>query len=52
MNKNPVIDSRLIGPKAKLLVPTNKSQFGIFDDPDSDNWNDNVMNGEKKYNIR
>ena len=32
---------------AKLLVPKNKSQFRLLDDPDSVNWNDYKMNGEK-----
>ena len=47
MNKNGVINSSLITPLAKLLLPTNKSHFRLYDDPDSHNWNDYVMNGEK-----
>ena len=47
MNKNGVIHSSLIRPIAKLLVPTNKSLFRLYDDPDSDNWKDYEMNGEK-----
>ena len=47
MNKNEVIHSSLIRSIAKLLVPKNQSQFRLLDDPDSDNWNDYKMNGEK-----
>ena len=47
MNKNEVSHSSLIRPIAKLLVPKNKSQFTLVDDPDSHNWNDYKMNGEK-----
>ena len=47
MRKNGVIHSCFIRPIAKLLVPTNKSQFRLYDDPDSDIWNDYVTNGEK-----
>ena len=47
MNKNEVIHSRLIRPIAKPLVPKNKSQFRLVDDPDSDNWNDYQMKREK-----
>ena len=47
MIKNGIIDSILIRPIAKLLIPTNKGQFRLYDDPDSDNWNDYAMNGEK-----
>ena len=36
MNKNGVIHSTLIRPVAKLLVPSNESQFRFHDDPDSD----------------
>ena len=52
MNKNGVFLSNSVKPIVKLLVPTNKSQFRLYDDPDSDNWNDYVMNVEKrtKYN--
>ena len=50
MNKNGVTDSSLIRPKAKLLVPTNRSQFRFYDDPDSDNWNDYVTIGKKFQN--
>ena len=47
MKKNGVVHSILIRPIAKHLVPRNKSQFRLLDDPDSDNWNDYKMNGEK-----
>ena len=47
MNKNEVIHSSLIRSIAKLLVPKNKCQFRLIYDPDSDNWNDFKMNGEK-----
>ena len=47
MNKNEVIHRSLIRPLAKLLVPRNRSQFRLDDDPDSDNWNDYEMNGQK-----
>ena len=52
INQSGEIHSKLIRPIAKLLVPTIKSHFRLYDDPDSDNWNDYVMNGEKdtKYN--
>ena len=32
---------------SKILVPRRKSQFQLFGDPDSDNWNDYIMKGEK-----
>ena len=47
MNKIGVIESTLMRPIAKLLVPTNKNQFRSYDKPDSDNWKDYIMNGEK-----
>ena len=47
MNKNGIVDSSLIRPIVKLLVPKNKSQFRLDDDPDSENWNDFKMDGEK-----
>ena len=47
MNKKEVFHSSLIRPIAKLLVPKNRSQFRLIDDPDSDNWKDYKMNGEK-----
>ena len=47
MNENEIIHSNLIRPTAKLLVPKNKNQFRLVDDPDSENWNDFLMNGEK-----
>ena len=47
LNKNWVIHSTLIRPRAKVLVPSNKSHFWFRDDPDSDNWNDFEMNVEK-----
>ena len=31
----------------KLLEPTNKSQFRLFDDLDTNKWNDCLPNGEK-----
>ena len=46
-DKKEVIHSILIRPIAKPLVPKNKRQFRLLDDPDSDNWNDYKMNGEK-----
>ena len=36
LNKNGVIHSSLIRPLSKLLVPTNESQFRLYDDHDSD----------------
>ena len=47
MNKNEVIHSRLFRSIAKLLVPKNKSQFRLVEDPDSDNWNDYQMKARK-----
>ena len=47
LNKNGIIQWSLITPKEKLLVLTNGSQFRLYHDPDSDKWNDLVMNGEK-----
>ena len=47
LNKSEAVHSSLIRPVAKLLVPKNKSQFRLADEPDSDNWNDCRMNGEK-----
>ena len=47
LNKNEVIDSSLSRPIAKLLVPENKSQFRLLDDPDGDNCNDYKIHGEK-----
>ena len=47
MNKNEVIHSSLVRPIEKILVPKNESEFRLLDDPDSDNWNDYKMNGEK-----
>ena len=44
MNKNEIIHSRLIRPKAKLLVPENESQFRLLDDLGSHNRNDYIMN--------
>ena len=41
----------MIRPLSKLLVRTNKSQFRLYDDPDSVNWNDYIMNGEKQYMV-
>ena len=42
----------MIRPIAKIFLPTNESQIRLYDDPDSDDWNNYVMNGEKvtKYN--
>ena len=37
----------MIRPVAKRLIPKNKNQFRLLDDPDSDNWNAYKMNGEK-----
>ena len=47
MNKIGVIHASLIRPITKLLVQKIKSQFRLLDDPDSDNWKDLKMNGEK-----
>ena len=47
MNKNVVFHTNLIRPIAELLVPANKRQFRLLDDPDSDNWNDYIMNAAK-----
>ena len=47
INKNEIIESSLIRPIAKLLVPKNKSQFRLLDDPDSDNWHDYKLHGDK-----
>ena len=47
MNKNGVVQSSLIRPIDKILIPTNKFQFRLQDDLDSDKWNDYVMNGGK-----
>ena len=47
MNRYGVIHPRLIRSIAKLLVSTNKNQLRLYDDLDSDNWKDYVMNGEK-----
>ena len=47
MNKIGVIDFFLIGPIAKLLLPTNWSQFRWFGDLDSDSSNDYKMNEKK-----
>ena len=47
LKKNGVIHSSLIRPIAKLLVPAIKSQFRLFDDLDTDNWDSSKSNGEK-----
>ena len=47
LNRNGVILSSLIRPTAKLLVPTNRSQFWLNDELNSDIWKDFVVNGEK-----
>ena len=47
MNKDEIIHPNLIRPLARLLVPENESQFRLYDDPDSANWNDFIMHGEK-----
>ena len=49
MNKIEVIHSDLSRPIAKLLVPKNKSQFRLLDDPDSDKWNHYKMKGKKLH---
>ena len=46
-NKNGVIHPVLTRPIAKLLVPENRNQFPLVNDPDSDNWKDFIMNTEK-----
>ena len=43
MNQTGLIDSSLITPIAKIVVPTNKDQFRLYDDLDCDNWSDYVM---------
>ena len=47
MNKNEVNHSNLIGTIAKLVEAKNENQFRLLDDPDSDNWIDYEMIGEK-----
>ena len=47
MNKNELIHSGLIRPVAKLLVPKNKRQFRLLDDPNCDNWNEYIIHREK-----
>ena len=47
MNENEVIQSSLIRPIAKLLVPKNKNQFRLSDFHDSDYWNDYKMKRER-----
>ena len=47
MNKIELNQSSLIKLIVKLLVQKNESQFRLLDDPDSDNWKDCKMNGEK-----
>ena len=47
MNKNGVIHSSMLRPITKLLVPKNKSQFRLLDDPDSDSWNDYKLHRDK-----
>ena len=34
-------------PIAKLLVPSIKGQYRLYDDLDGDNWDDYIMHGEK-----
>ena len=46
MKKNGVLLSSLIKFLRKLLVPTSKTQFRLYDDLHSDNWSDSVMNGQ------
>ena len=46
-NKNEILHSSLIRPIPELLVPKNRSQFRLLDDPDSDKWNDYKTNREK-----
>ena len=47
MKKNVVIDTNLLRTLAIPSVPRNKSQFFLYDDPDSDNWNDYIVKGKK-----
>ena len=50
---NGVFESNLIRPIAKLLVPTEKSQFRVYNHPNSENWNDYIKNGENlEYMVR
>ena len=50
MKKNGKIDTSLSRPLATLLVQ-NKSHFRLYDDLDSDNWNDYRKNGKKLQNM-
>ena len=52
LNKMSVFDTRSIRPLATLLVQENESFFRLYDDPDSDNWNDYRMNGENLCNMK
>ena len=47
MKENEVIHSSLNRPIANLLVPKNKNQFRLLDDPDSDNRTDYETKGKK-----
>ena len=47
MNENGINHSSSITPIANLLVPTNRSHFRLYDDPEIDNWNDYIMHGLK-----
>ena len=45
--KKGIFSLSLIRPLEKHIVPQNKSQFWLYDDADSENWSDFIMNGEK-----
>ena len=47
MSKNGVVHPSLMRAIAKPLVSSNKSQFWLYDVPDSNNWNHFEMKGEK-----
>ena len=47
MVKKEVLHSNLIRPMAKLLVPKNKRQHRLLDDPEKNKWNDYEMNAGK-----
>ena len=47
MNESGVNDSSFNWPIAKFSIPTNKSHFRLYRDPERYNWNVFIMNGEK-----
>ena len=44
LSKNGTVYPSLVRPISKLLVPKKRSQFGLDDDSDSDDWNGFLMN--------